>query len=178
MSFSIRFSVALSSSSFPCLLLRVELCQLSGINRTRKKSLRYVYLQQDVLLVLSPLCANSWQFFFCHSCLSLFIFFFTSFTINASESHVGCFRYHTESSEFSKVRVTNTQCRKTNKQNIIPSVPSFAHTVRKMDCIFQLWIKYFILTTSSQPGSKCRLWTLYLYVLQFPFISHHFTSLL
>lgn len=104
--------------------------------------------------LFSPLFVQTaGNFFFATPvCHCLFIFF-TSFTINASESHVGCFRYHTESSEFSKVRVTNTQCRKTSKQNMIPSVPSFAHTVKQMDCIFQFWIKYFILTTSPQPSS-------------------------
>lgn len=112
--FSVRFYFTLSPSSFPCLLLRVELCQLSGINRIRKKSSRYVYLHLALYCLLSPLSVQTTGIFFCHSCLSLsiFFFFFTSSTVNASESRAGCFRYHTESSELSKVRVANTQCRK------------------------------------------------------------------
>lgn len=50
-----------------------------------------------------PLAIFSFAAFVCH------YFFFTSFTINASESHAGCFRYHTE---LSNIKAANTQCRK------------------------------------------------------------------
>lgn len=109
--FSTRFYLILSPSCFPSLLLRVELCQLSGINWIRKKSLRYVYLQLSLYCLFSTLSVQTTGNFFCCFCLTVY-FFFTSFTINASESHAGCFRYHTESSKLSKVWVANTQCRK------------------------------------------------------------------
>lgn len=51
------------------------------------------------------------NYFLLHFSVTIY-FFFTSFTINTSESHAGCFRYHTESTELSKVKVANTQCRK------------------------------------------------------------------
>lgn len=62
-----------------------------------------------VLLVISPLCANHWQFSLLLLLSVTVYFFFTSFTINASESHAGCFRYHTE---LSNIKAANTQCRK------------------------------------------------------------------
>lgn len=113
--FSTRFYLTLSPSCFPSLLLRVELCQLSGINRIRKKSLKYVYLQFSLYCLFSTLSVQTTGNFFL-LLLSDCLFFFASFTINASESHAGCFRYHTESSKLSKVWVANTQCRKKNNK--------------------------------------------------------------
>lgn len=81
-------------------------------HQPNQKVITEICLSADflVLFSLSVLCANHWQLFFLFFSVNVY-FFFTSFTINASESHAGHFRYHTESTELSKVRVANTQCR-------------------------------------------------------------------
>lgn len=73
--FSTRFYLTLSPSCFPSLLLRVELCQLSGINRIRKKSLKYVYLQFSLYCLFSTLSVQTTGNFFFAAFVWLSIFF-------------------------------------------------------------------------------------------------------
>lgn len=49
----------ISVSFFPCLLLRGESCQFSGINRIRNESSRYVYLQLSLCSLFSLLSVTS-----------------------------------------------------------------------------------------------------------------------
>lgn len=145
----IWFYLTLSPSSFPCLLLKVELWQLSGINQIRKKSLRYVYLQVSLYYFLPLFSVQTTGNYFLLLFSVTVYFFSTSFTINASECHAGCFRYHTESTEFSKARVANTQCRKKITKYDFFGDKLCSHCEMN-ELLSSLQIKYFTLRASPQ----------------------------